>query len=393
MTPEALKAVLQEQIDGLAIKKIVFSRPTDKSVLRADARLIMLKSGLNLQVATYMADGKALHRNIPSKGCADQVYKFFEEGFRQMNIITSGGDIQAMLSKSGQLSTAGKIEKALEKAESNIGGNDKKRGYIIEEKPTPFLEKLGVMDKNGRVFDKKRAKFRQINKFLEIVGDTVSRIDHDGSICVYDLCCGKGYLTFALYHYLKNILGLDARVYGVDLKGDVIEKCGAWAEELGFEGLTFICDNIENIRPKNRVDMVVALHACDIATDIAIAHAVKWNSQALLSAPCCQHELSKQMKADVLDGMFRQNILRYRFAQLATDTLRCELLECCSYSVTAMEFIDPDETDKNLMIKALRQKKPLSADKVKNMVDQYKKRIDALGVSPTLFALLRDRLF
>ena len=271
--------------------------------------------------------------------------------------------------------------------------HDRKAKYILAEEPTLFLHRLDIMDERGRVYDKRRAKFRQINRFLEMVRDALEKVDDLSRLCVYDLCCGKAYLTFAVYHYLVNIRGLHAAVYGVDLKKDVIAKCAAIAEECGFDGLHFGCGSIEEIKPDQRVDVVLALHACDTATDVALANAVKWNAKIILCAPCCQHELSNQIKPDALGQFLKQPLIRYRFAQLATDALRCQILEICGYHVQAVEFIDPDETDKNLMIKAIRKNGPLPAARRKALLDDYLQKTALLGVSPTIATLLQDRIF
>ncbi len=391
MNKETLFKVLADTIEQVTLKRIVLSRSRDKSTLKADAKLVMLKKGMFLQIAVYSADGKVHHTNVPAADGAQAVLDLFLENFRQINILAQGGECQALQKSDGTVSVNNKIKSA-SAAPQEIAGHNAEKQYILQKVPTPFLEKLGIMDKNGRVYDKRMAKFRQINRFLEMVRDMLARLDVEGEIVIYDLCCGKGYLTFAVYHYITNILGKTVHMYGVDRKADVMKTCADVAMELGFENLHFICDDIENVRPKRKVDIVMALHACDIATDIALAHAVKWNARGILSAPCCQHELAGQINPEAVGGLLRQPLLRYRFAQLATDALRVQVLEICGYFVQAVEFTDPDDTDKNLMIRAVKKSAPTPPKKRQELLDEYLAQLSSLGVSPTLANLLHDKL-
>lgn len=391
MDRNQVHALVGKILDSGAFKRAVLSRPKDKETVRGDARLMMLKGGQMLQLATYKADGKALHKNVPQSDAPKALIALLCEQFRQLNLVTTAGDCQIMAGGENEFRVVNHVK--LDQAQQVfVQAHDSKKAYILAEKPTPFLHLLGVMDERGRVYDKKRAKFRQINRFLEYVRDVVDKLPDKSDLCVYDLCCGKAYLTFALYHYLVNLRGFQASVYGIDLKADVVAHCSEIAQKVGFENLHFACGDIESVKPAKRVDMVVALHACDIATDIALAHAVKWNAQVILSAPCCQHELAGQMRADALDGLLRQPLLRYRMAQLLTDALRVQLLEACGYAVAAVEFIDPDETDKNLLIRAVRTGKILPRAKREALMESYLSNTARFGVSPTLAVLLRDRL-
>ncbi len=395
MSKHIVSGLISEAIENMSLKKIVFSRPVKKSegAQRADARLIMLKSGLHLQIARYMKDGKALFENFSPDDAADEALKLLNE-FRQINIITTAGECQAA-AKGGEIKIVfNRISAGESAAPVQVRAHDEKKEYIIPEEPIPFLIKLGIMNEAGRVYDKRRAKFRQINRFLEYLRDTLEKLDHQGEICIYDLCCGKGYLTFAAYYYISEIMGLKVSAFGADLKEDVISECSQIAKDCGYENLRFSCEDIAHIKPSRKVDVVMALHACDTASDIALAHAVKWNAGAILSAPCCQHELAAQMEGRPADGdsILKQRLLRYRFAQLLTDALRCSVLEICGYGVQAVEFVDPDETDKNLMIRAIKKKRPEKEAKLEQMKESLRAELARHNVSPSLVVMLQEKL-
>ena len=397
MSLSQVKEIIGTSISGMTLKKIVFSRPISKNsgAQRADARPVMLKSGLNLQIGRYMSDGKALFVNVDMQKAADEIASLLLGEFKQLNIITSAGECQAAC-KDGEVKIVyNRIKEGDAPAEQvAVLSHNSKKQYILPDEPLPFFVKLGITDANGRVYDKRRAKYRQINRFLEYLRDVVDKLGVSDEICVYDLCCGKGYLTFAAYYYLEKIRGLKTVMVGADLKDDVIKKCAKIAEDCGFDGLEFVCGDIADIRPDRKVDLVIALHACDIATDIAISHAVKWNARAILSAPCCQHELPAQMegRASDSDSLMKQNLLRYRFAQMLTDAIRCSVLEICGYGVQAVEFIDPDETDKNLMIRAVKRGRPPKNSQLAAMKQALRDELARHNVSPSIVVMLQDKL-
>ncbi|MGI5900739.1 MAG: class I SAM-dependent methyltransferase, partial [Christensenellales bacterium] len=394
MSQHVVSNLITEAIESMLLKKMVFSRPLKKSEgpQRADAKLIMLKSGLHLQITRYMKDGKALFVNFSPGEATVEALKLLDE-FKQINIMTTAGECQAA-AKGGEIKIIfNRIRAGEESVPAQVKEHDAKKEYIIPEKPALFLIKLGIMNESGRVYDKRRAKFRQINRFLEYLRDTVDRLDHQDEICIYDLCCGKGYLTFAAYHYISEIRGLNVSVFGADLKEDVISKCSQIAKDCGYSNLHFACEDIAKIKPSRKVDIVMALHACDTATDIALAHAVKWNAGAILSAPCCQHEVASQMESRTDGGsVFKQRLLRHRFAQLLTDALRCSVLEICGYGVQAVEFIDPEETDKNLMIRAIKKKRPEKEANLEHMKEDLRAELAKYDISPSLVVMLQERL-
>lgn len=245
-----------------------------------------------------------------------------------------------------------------------LSGNslNRRKNYLIEEgKPVPFLVRLGIMTAEGKVISSKYDKFRQINRFLETIKDVVTEIHDSGKeLNIVDFGSGKSYLTFAVQYYLTTVLGLKCRISGLDLKKEVIEYCSRLASGLGLENLSFAVGDIAKFSGDKEPDIVITLHACDTATDYALEYAIRHGAKAILSVPCCQHEINSQLKktsVDIfspLEPLVRYGLIKERFSALATDALRGEFLENAGYNVQMLEFIDDEGTPKNLMIKAVR---------------------------------------
>lgn len=219
----------------------------------------------------------------------------------------------------------------------------------------------------------------------------------DRPIVIYDLCCGKSYLTFAVYYYFAVIKGIETEMFGVDLKKDVIDYCAEVADRQGFDGLSFVCANINEYRPPKKPDMVISLHACDIATDFVLSNAVRWNTEIILSTPCCHHEMAEQLKRSQdddlrgrLDFIIRHPFIKQKLCDILTDSLRIKRLEACGYSVSALELIDPDETPKNLMIRAVMNRR-ITDDQKRKSLEEYREICRSLGVDPSLGRFLSDR--
>ena len=278
-----------------------------------------------------------------------------------------------MRSKSGGIHVANGIKS--DGSEADIYGNDREKNLILRDgEKYPFLVKLGVSDGNGRVYDRKRAKFRQINKFLENVRDIYPLLPKEGELYVLDLCCGKSYLTFAVYYYLTVLCGRRVNMRGMDLKPDVIEYCSKTAEELDYSGLSFECGDIRKIRCERAPDLVLSLHACDVATDIVLDTASREGAKVILSTPCCHHELMHTLDGssemgDKLKDVIKYSLLKQKLCDALTDALRCKLLEAKGYSVTVTELIDPEETPKNLMIRAV--KTGIGKEKAERLYREY----------------------
>ena len=240
------------------------------------------------------------------------------------------------------------------------------------------------MNKEGRIITQKYDKFRQINRFLEFIQDILPKLDQQKEVTILDFGCGKSYLTFAMYYYLHELQQYDVRIVGLDLKEDVIEKCSLLAKKYGYEKLTFCQGDIASYEGVDRVDMVVTLHACDTATDYALAKAVAWGASVILSVPCCQHELNRQIHNEVLAPVFSYGVLKERIAALMTDGLRAQMLEQAGYDTQILEFIDMEHTPKNLLIRAVH------TGKKKENKEQLRTCLDAFGLHPTLERLLKE---
>lgn len=367
-----------------ALRKAVFSRSKDKKIIKAVMSPITLGDNLCLQTEYFHADNKATHKNIPLNESSDALIIEMTGNFCQVNVLTSVGDCEYKESSKGKTVLLGgdKIERKLENAAAMSVAkvsNNREKKYILDGSE-PFLAHLGVADKNGRVFDKKQSKFRQINRFLELVRDVEDKLP-EGEIRICDLCCGKSYLSFAVYHYFANVKKYKVRMTGIDLKPDVIEHCSSVAAALGFDGLDFVCGDIKEYHTDEIPSLVISLHACDIATDIVLEKAAEWKTDVILSTPCCHHELNHSIKCDALSFITDYSMLRQKLCDAATDALRLKRLEAHGYSVAALELIDPDETPKNIMLRAVKKKSfnPYSRDAEKARKEYIEARKFLLG--------------
>lgn len=264
--------------------------------------------------------------------------------------------------------------------------HNKEKNYILKDGTyVDWLYKLGVMDKNGFVLSHKQKKFRQINKFLEMLKDVEQNLPQNAKII--DMGCGKSYLTFAIYHYFNIIKQKDVTINGYDLKKDVVDHCNELAQQFGFTKLKFFNEDIQNIDKTEKVNMIISLHACNTATDYAIYFGVKLGCDVILSVPCCQQELFKQIKNDDLSSMLSYGILKERFASLLTDSLRADALKLCGYKTNIIEFIDMEHTPKNIMIKAIKNK---NFTKDIKSINDFENLIKKFNVNPTIYNLLKD---
>ncbi len=350
-----LASLISEAAKEGKLKKAVLSKPADPSVLKACITPIILGGKLTLQSETFTSDNKAYHKNTSPD---DLGYLLgLISGFSQINVITSVGECQLSRSKKGKPLESGteKLARALSGGERlEYGQNNRKKDRILSGSEA-FLIRLGVSDQSGRVYDKKQAKFRQINRFLEYVRDSVPYLCGEGELSVLDLCCGKSYLSFALYHYLTEVLGRKVKMTGIDLKEDVIAECSSIASDLGYGGLEFICGDIRECA-REKCDLVVSLHACDIATDIVLTTAVACRADVILSTPCCHHYLLHNISSPELSFITKYSILAGKLSDAATDALRLMYLEKEGYEAAAFELIDPQETPKNVLMRGIRRK-------------------------------------
>lgn len=360
----ALIALIVAAAEKQQLKKVVLSKPDDAQELRTVLTLRRIGGKDRLQAERFQTDNKALHENLPVAP-GERLLELVV-GHAQINLLTAVGDCELRRGKRGTLTLLGgePLKKRLLAVEASAEGttaqNDRQKQRILTG-DEPFLRLLDISDGNGRVRDKRQAKFRQINRFLELVRDCVPALPSTGALRICDLCCGKSYLSFAVYHYFANILGRQVRMTGVDLKPDVIAYCQDIARRLGFEGLEFLCGDVSRYDTEAPVDLVVSLHACDIATDLVLERAVAWQARVILSTPCCHHELNHQIHCAPLAFITEHSMLRQKLCDAATDALRLKYLEAHGYKTVALELIDPEETPKNIMLRGVRCERPDSA--------------------------------
>ena len=394
--------------------RAVFSNPRVKdNVVKAKLRPMEQKGELLFQLESFTKT-QAFHKNLTVEETKDELMKLLEE-FRQVQVETVSEDITILISKKGKATIKRKRKKVQAKA-ADLSHNRKKK-YILEEGiAVPFLQDLGVMTQDGKIVRTKMDKFRQINRFLEFVEDILPQLDKDRELTLLDFGCGKSYLTFAMYYYLHELKGYDIRIIGLDLKTDVILHCNELAKKYGYEKLSFLVGDIADYEGVDQVDMVVTLHACDTATDFALAKAVGWNAKVILSVPCCQHEVNKQFEKqqnlksgkmktktevletlevpsnqfsvveEVLAPVMDYGLLRERFAALVTDGLRAKRLESGGYETQVLEFIDMEHTPKNILLRAVKKGSPVAKSR-KEAEDCER----FLKIQPTLGMLLAEQ--
>ncbi|MFD1884124.1 class I SAM-dependent methyltransferase [Paenibacillus wenxiniae] len=345
---------------------------------------VELKKNLYYQFA-YHYSNKVTHDNIPAAEAERPLMELFEETMRQGLLCTAEADYQILISKKYKVSI---LTKTATKTQADLNHNRKKRYILDEGEPVPFLVELGIMNENGKVLAKKYDKFRQINRFLEMVQDILPALPEGRELTIVDFGCGKSYLTFALYHYLNIQQRRPLRIVGLDLKADVIEHCSQLAQRLDYDKLRFLVGDIADYNELDQVDMVVTLHACDTATDAALEKAVRWGASAILSVPCCQHELFAQVQNDELSPLLSHGILKERFSALATDAIRARLLDLMGYRTQLLEFIDMEHTPKNILIRAVKG----TAGDQATMWQEYTVFRNMLSAHPYLENACRDLL-
>ena len=356
---EAFIEAVQLSMEREVIKKLVFSRPKTSEVQKVSARLVAHR-GRRMLAFEYSLPGNTVsHKNVGEDAVTEAILELISE-YAQVNLITTLGDVEWKLSKSGKEALLGadklknKLEGNPQSFEAAIEALDHKKNYLLSGNEE-FLIKLGISDKTGRVHDKRQGKFRQINRFLEIIEDIYPKLPDKGDITVYDLCCGKSYLSFAVYYYLTERKSRSVKMLGIDLKRDCISWCQSLATSLGYSGMTFVTDDVRNTPEGVVPDMVISLHACDIATDIVINKAADLGARVILSTPCCHRHINDKISNPALGFVTEYPHLRNKLGDVLTDAIRVARLEANGYSVAALELVDPDDTPKNTLIKAIKK--------------------------------------
>lgn len=380
-----MEEVLTYVTENKTLRKLTLSKCADSKILRTTGRLIEIKGLPYLALETFYADGKVQQKNITLDKVTDTISELIQQQYKQLNIATTNGDCEVKVSKKGKVTVIDRIKKD-DAIAVNLEHNRQKQYIIPADKPVDFLIALGVQDPAGFIYDKKRAKFRQINRFLEVVADVESHIRTGNELYILDLCCGKSYLSFAVYYYFTVIRGCKVIMDCIDLKKDVIEYCASVADNLHYDGLHFITGDIRDFPVRRTPDLTVSLHACDIATDIVLAKGMDSGSRVILSTPCCHHEMMHQLKpaGAFTDFLLEHSILKQKLADAATDALRCKVLEINGYDVTALELIDPEETPKNVLIRGIKRAKT-SLAKTARLKSEYAEICNTLGIHPYLW--------
>ena len=345
---DTLTACLTDQL----IQAVLSAARKKDGPSRVKIRPVLHKGSLLFQTAAQV-EKQQFHENLEKEAAISKITEWLMNDFGQLQLDLTDRTVSVLTSKKGKVTIREK-RKPIKMRPADLSHNRKKR-YILEEgTPVPFLVDLGVMTPEGKIVHSKYDKFRQINRFLEFVEDIREELPKDREVTILDFGCGKSYLTFALYYYLKVLHGLDIRIIGLDLKEDVIEHCDALARDYGYDKLKFLTGDIASYTGEDCVDMVVTLHACDTATDFALEKAVRWGAKVILSVPCCQHELNRQIHQEVLEPVLKYGLIRERMAALVTDALRAGVLEEQGYEVQILEFIDMEHTPKNILIRAVK---------------------------------------
>lgn len=347
--------LVRKSLTSGGLVNVVFHSPAAGEILKAKGTPKSIAGKTVLQIETSLTEGRVTHENLSEEEIEAILPKQFDV-FKKADLTDKNGTASVMISKKGAVTLLekGKIGTAVTKTDEK-SGNDREKSRLLTGNEE-FLKALDVADKNGRIHDKKQAKFRQICRFSEYIAEAAAKLNPEGELYVCDLCCGKSYLSFAAYHVLTAVLGRQVKMSCVDLKKSVIDYCADIAEKSGMNGMDFICGDINEFEPLRKPDLVISLHACDIATDIVLNFAVRHHAEAILSTPCCHHQMNREMDCPTLSFIAERPVLRQKLADAATDALRLLMLDAAGYKTDATEFIDPEDTPKNIMLRAHRRR-------------------------------------
>lgn len=390
-----LQKLLMKTMDE-ALIQIIISNPRDKEKTeKIKIRPVLIRKNIMFQETAYIG-AQVFHENYSREAMIEKIMEYLKADFRQCELEHGRLRATVLISKKGKITIREKTISEKNRSDDMVDitklSHNRTKEYILEEgKAVPFLVDLGVQTPEGRIVSFKYDKFKQINRFLEFIQDILPTLPKERTINIIDFGCGKSYLTFAMYYYLRQLQGLEVKITGLDLKTEVINKCNKLAEKYGYDGLvfqqgdigTYKTDNINTSNQESLVDMVVTLHACDTATDYALAKAVDWNASVILSVPCCQHEVNGQIACKALRPALKYGLIKERMSALFTDAIRANLLENRGYEVQVLEFVDMEHTPKNILIRAV--KKQTVMKKKESAIEEL---TDFLQVETTLQKLL-----
>ena len=387
---EKIKDTMQELFNIDLIEAVLSNSVKKDGITKIKIRPLLLKDTLKFQVTKYIGK-QVFHENLDKEQLLEQAGQWFaseQVQFNQAQIKTKFEEATVLVSKKGKATIKRKKKVAAPQEFKMDLSHNRVKNYILKEGiPVPFLIDLGVMNKDGTIVRSRYDKFKQINRFLEFIEDVLPVLPKEEEVSILDFGCGKSYLTFAMYYYLHELKGYRVRIIGLDLKKDVIRKCNSLSEKYGYDNLVFLEGDIADYEGMTSVDMVVTLHACDTATDYALYKAIKWNAKVILSVPCCQHEMNKELQPKGWDSIFQYGIIKERGAALFTDAQRANLLESQGYKTQILEFIDMEHTPKNLLIRGINQNNGFS----KKKWEEYEQMANILHCDITLGKLLREQ--
>lgn len=382
MTLEELQQELATYVSG-GVSKVILSMPVDKAATCKKVSVRRIPSGYQVE---RIVGTQAFHQTVQAGELAGLVGGLLGREYRQLNGWSSDIELCVTVAPDGNVRCKRKRIKPSDGKEVEVSHNRMKHRLLVEGEVIPPLVDMGIFTSEGRLVPSMSDKYRQINRFLEFIDDVIGDDYRGKSLRAIDFGCGKSYLTFVMYHYLTVVKGVDARMTGLDLKADVIRSCEKAARTYGYDGLDFQIGDIGKFPVEGSLDMVVTLHACDTATDHALAHAVHGGAKMILSVPCCQHELNGQMHSSELPILCRYGIVKERMAALMTDALRANILTACGYKTQVLEFVDLSHTPKNLLLRAVKSTLP---DDVRVRArEEALSLMKAFGFKPTLWDLL-----
>lgn len=400
-----LRELLEETVNNGLYQIVLSNARNREKAFKIKIRPVMLRGELLFQETIYQGT-KVFHENFRGEEIIPRAETYMFRDFKQCEIEHTNMKAVVLVSKKGKMTfrkkeiTQNGAEPAFAVTTGRPGTmktgrpeismtHNRTKKYILEEgKAVPFLVDLGVQGKDGQVVRAKYDKYKQINRFLEFIEDILPALPADREIRIVDFGCGKSYLTFAIYYYLHELKGLDVAITGLDLKEDVIERCNGLSGKYGYRKLRFIRGDIAEYEGLTSADMVVTLHACDTATDYALAKAVNWGAKVILSVPCCQHEVNKQISCKELKPVLQYGIVRERMSALITDALRADILKAEGYETDLLEFIDMEHTPKNILIRAVKNGK-IKAGRKQEEIDNISNVIEFLQIEPSLWKLLK----
>ncbi|TQQ84219.1 SAM-dependent methyltransferase [Peptacetobacter hominis] len=385
---QEIKNAIDEVLSSKLIKAVISNNKDKNAEYRKIGINLKEKSnGEEFYQIEKFTQKQVFHENISEKELNDKFMEFMEMGYRQADIWSEGINFNIKISKKGKV-FIGKKRTDNSSVAQKTKQHNKKKEYILKEGMDiqPLID-LGVFTKDGKVVNSKYDKYKQINRFIELIDHEIRKQNFE-ELTILDFGCGKSYLTFVLYYYFTEIKKINVNMIGLDLKEDVIKNCNEIAKRYGYKNLRFEMGDINGYRFNNKVDMVITLHACDTATDYALYNAVKWNTKMIFSVPCCQHELNAQMKPQNLSILSNYGIIQERVAALMTDSIRGNLLEAAGYRTQLLEFIDIAHSPKNILIRAVKGN--ISEEKKNKCIDEVEKLISEFSFNPTLYKLFRE---